>query len=426
MADEFQSNVEAQGALGNQSRKAIAFNALDKIYGPIAGDPAAALSLQEYGQREKTNPIAVQQAGATLAKTGAETTGLEQTNAFNTEMNPLTIAGKKQENEYNALAQPEKIAGLKAETAARTAQAGLTDAQAAQVGPDATSRRALEGAQAGQANAATAKTNFDVNTAKASQQRQATMGILSALTDTANSGGDVGAAFDKYASQIAQMEGVDQAHIAPLRQKLVDDPQGTIDALSSAIMGAASALPGKPGALSPVQQRAQQVDALQVAQQRTQAVPDAVDAAQALITKGMSDSAIVRKAKAQVPGTPEYNFEQQLKQISSNLSLDDLRSLRTSGLSLGRVNLAEFTASANAFANMDLGQDKPTLSANLARLKLTYGKINENLNADIKRLAVGIPGRRGDISTQRVEGQIYTDAKGNKAMWKDGKFVEQP
>lgn len=425
MADEFAQNAEAQSALGIQSRKTLAFNALDKIYGPIAGDPAAALTLQDYGQKEKTNPIAVQQASANLTKTGLENTGLAQTNAFNAEDNPLTIAGKKQENEYNALAAPEKIAGLKAEAAARTAQAGLTTAQTAQVAPDAQSRRTLEGAQAGEANATAAKTNLDVSTAKASQQRQATMGILSALTDAANNGADVGAEFDKYATQIAQMEGVDQAHIAPLRAKLVADPNGTINALSSAIVGAAAALPGKPGALSPVQQRAQQVDALQVAQQRTQAVPDAVDAATSLVSK-MSPSAIVRKAKAQVPGTPEYNFEQQLKQISSNLSLDDLRSLRTSGLSLGRVNLAEFTASANAFANMDLGQDPSTLNANLVRLKATYGKINENLNADIKRMSVGIPGRAGANATPRVEGQVYTDAKGNKAMWKDGKFVEQP
>ncbi len=35
-------------------------------YGPIAGDPDSALKLQEYGQPERTNPIAVEQRQADL------------------------------------------------------------------------------------------------------------------------------------------------------------------------------------------------------------------------------------------------------------------------------------------------------------------------------------------------------------------------
>lgn len=69
MADAAAEGAQAYGALSDAVRKSAAFNALSRAYGPAAGDPEADLQLQEYGQRQQTNPIAVQQAQANLTGT---------------------------------------------------------------------------------------------------------------------------------------------------------------------------------------------------------------------------------------------------------------------------------------------------------------------------------------------------------------------
>lgn len=61
-----QEGINAQQSVTDNARKTAAYNALVNTYGPIAGDPDSALKLQEYGQRERTNPIAVEQGQADL------------------------------------------------------------------------------------------------------------------------------------------------------------------------------------------------------------------------------------------------------------------------------------------------------------------------------------------------------------------------
>lgn len=420
MADQALEGVQAGNALAAAARKAAAFNALAKIYGPVAGDPEAALTMQSYGFNEKANPLKLQ--GLELGNRGTEleNVGKEQTNTFNAELNPLKIKAQQQENDLNTELNPLKVENEKLGNK-KTSQ---DIAQSAEAFP-------LE-QEGRRANIAAAKTQTAVaanqlNTARAQQERTAALGILSALSDAAENGGDVGATFDKYAPVIARMEGVDAAHMAPLRQLLVNDPQGTIDKLSAALQNFGAGT-GKAGALTPLQQRAQAVSSMQVIQERTAAVPGAINQALALVPK-MSGSAIIRKARADLPGTAEYQFGQLMHQLQTNLALDDLRSLRASGLSLGRVTNTEFTASANAFANMDLGQNPSLLSDNLRRLSATYGRINDNLSADIKRLGTGIPGIKSTASSaagkqQFVDGQVYQDANGNKARYQGGKWVE--
>jgi hypothetical protein len=95
--------TEQASALSADERKNAAFNALAKAYGPQAGDPDAALKMQQFGQHELTDPIAVQQAQADLTGKNLSNTGTQQT------------------NDYNALANPKKLTGLDLEN---TGQAG--------------------------------------------------------------------------------------------------------------------------------------------------------------------------------------------------------------------------------------------------------------------------------------------------------------
>lgn len=426
MADNTAEGVQIAGALTAAERKAEAFDALHHTFGAIAGDPERAQQLEDLSFSQQAHPLELE--GKRLSNAGAS-----QTYDFNALANPKTLAGKdlanegaalhnagtSQTNEYNALANPLDLAQKRA----ATAQTEQTTATAAAKLPG---ELAAQQANIAQSRAATAASQQTTGTARALQERQAAMGMVSALSDVATQGGDIGAAFDRLAPVIAKMENVDPTHLQQLRAAIVADPEAALGQLSSAIT-AAGAVTGKgaAGAANSPQARAGQVSALQVTQERTKAVPDSVKAAAALLPQ-MSGSAIIRKARALLPGSPEYNFEAALKQITTNLSLDDLRSLRTSGLSLGRVTNAEFTAASNAFANMDLGQDPRTLATSLIRLGETYKHINSNLDDDIARLSKGIPGKSAakKDTPQFQEGQVYKDSSGNRAKYVGGKWVE--
>lgn len=82
MADLTNEGIEAGNAFTAANRKAVAFNALSKAYGPeVAYDPVAARQAQEYKQSEITNPIAAQQAQANLESTqltNKDTAGTQQ------------------------------------------------------------------------------------------------------------------------------------------------------------------------------------------------------------------------------------------------------------------------------------------------------------------------------------------------------------
>lgn len=380
-AESFTEGVNASQNVINNWRKNKAMNALTKIYGDIAGDPEDALKMQDYQQKEQMNPLLVQ--GEQLKNTGADL-GNQKAAA------ELPYAGPKQQADV-------------AETQARTGLYGAqTDAQKAATPYIAAEKTAgIASTQAGTANTQqqTATGAFNLQQGKAQADRAQLGAILTTLTNTASTGGDIGAAFDKYAPIISSVTGGDPTKLSALRKRMVADPQNTIQDLYSGLLAQNLLMPGKTGAKNPMQDRAQQVAAMQVIGERTKAVPNTIAQAVALIPQ-MSGSAIIRKAKEKVPGTAEYKFDQLVQSVKSNLSLDDLRSLRTSGLSLGRTNIAEFTASANAFGNVDLGQDPRVLAQTLTRLGGTYNVINSTLQADIKRMSFGVPGLNAGQNAQ--------------------------
>jgi hypothetical protein len=424
---------EQASALSADERKNAAFNALAKAYGPQANDPDAALKMQQFGQHELTDPIAVQQAQADLTGKNLSNTGTQQTNDFNFLANPKKLTGLDLENtgKQDQNTQTEQTTDFDAQL-----QPGKVAQQGAQLDSTKAATRASNASTAA-SNAETAQRRFTLATDEGQADRTSAMGLLAGLSDVVNQGGDLGEAFDRLAPQIAKFEGTTPDHLQGLRAKLLQDPANTISQLGDAINAAnqaAAASKGGAGALNTLkfnEAKQAQVNALNVTAQRTQAVPAATDQALALVS-AMSASAILRKARAAIPGTPEYKFEQLVTQIKTNASLDDLRALRASGTSLGRVTNTEFTASANAFANLDLGQDPKMLAGNLGRLKSTYGVINDNLQADIARLSktsggnaakAPAPAAKAADGKKYVKDTVYQDAKGNKAKWDGTKFV---
>lgn len=114
-------------------RKNQAMNALTSIYGPIAGDPADALSLQTYGQNQQMNPLLVQQQ---QLKNAAD----QETNSFNalndplkTQQNQQTITTNNQTIASNAqklsIAQAQQVHGVLSGALSSLGQAaqGVTD-----------------------------------------------------------------------------------------------------------------------------------------------------------------------------------------------------------------------------------------------------------------------------------------------------------
>lgn len=376
-----QGDAAAQQAADN-FRKNKAMKALENIYGPVAGDPQDAIANQNYLQSTIMDPLKVK--AQELANTGTATANDQAAENldFSKKVDPLKLQGAQNEVNQGGIKTQQDQLDLDTN---RSLDPLKVDA----------ARLANQGAAINNQGGTIANATAGENLAslRGLKERQAAAGLLATLTNTYNNGGDLGATFDQMAPQIAAFEGVDPAHLGPLKDLLLRDPKGTIDKLQQAL--AATAPPtagGRAGsaaaAANTPQARSQQADALDVIHERTAAVPTTIDQANALIPK-MSGSAIIRKARAQIPGTPEYQFEQLVHSISSNLSLDDLRAVRQSGLSLGRTNIAEFQASANAFGNLDLGQDPAQLAGVLGRLKGSYGQINSNIAADIARLRSG-------------------------------------
>lgn len=414
--------LEFARGLASDERKEAAYNALSNAYGvALAGDPDTALKAQQYTQREQTNPIEVQQAQANLEGTGLENTG------------------KAQSNDYNALANPKKLAGLDLANDNTVANTDQTKAQTTRTNELLPGEVAQQGAQlretnaqTGLTNAQTANSRFTLNTAQAAQDRQSAMGILASLSDVASAGGDVGGKFDQLAPLIAKYEGVDPSHMAPLRAALVQDPVGTINKLSEAIQAAnltAIGANGKGGAGALAMMKFSQgqmslKDGLNFTQQRVAGVQPIVDQMTKLVPE-LSTIATIRKAKQEIPGTPEYKFHQLVEQLKPNLSLDDIRTLKASGTSLGRVTNQEMSMAANAMGNMDLGQDKSTISANLLRIGNTYKVVNSSIAKDIERIGTGggIVQKATAPSERFKEGGVYQDAQGNKAKFQGGKWI---
>lgn len=214
--------ADYQGALALNERKAAAYNAFNAQYGPgPAGDPAAALQLQSYGQHQQTDPIQVQQDQADLTGKNLTNTGLQQTNAFAASADPLKLTGlglantdaadknaqTEQTTRFAAQDQPLNMAKIRADTSLAGAEAGNASASAAQT----RQTTAMTGSNAEQ----TAKLGMVNQLMQAKQQASAVPG---ATPDSINAA--VQTAFQQMAPQLKTMTGVTPSHIDALGARL--------------------------------------------------------------------------------------------------------------------------------------------------------------------------------------------------------------
>lgn len=158
-------------ANANEARKRDAYNALSKVYGPIAGNPEAALQLQAYDTGQQTQPYKVESA-----RLGVEGQRLQNQSA-----------------EFNVEHQPEVF---------RTEQG-------------------LKGAQTNALNATTGLTGEKTTDARTLRELNAGVGMLGSINEIYDNGGtpaDAVAAFDRMAPNIATFGGVTPDHIGQIRQ----------------------------------------------------------------------------------------------------------------------------------------------------------------------------------------------------------------
>lgn len=261
MADEALQGVEAGNALSDASRKALAFNALAKVYGPIAGDPTAALQMQTYGYNQQANPLDLE--GKQLSNTGQA-----QTNAFNGALDPLKLAQQQEINNQAQLMDPLDVQGKKLgiqQDQSTVALGNLTVGQepqkfaADQAEVAARTQQARAGATESYSRAA--NTNQSTAMTGASQDRMAGQQILNDVNSVYANGGtsaDALAAYDAHAPTIAKMNGITPDHVAQLRQIIAQGPAATkqlSDALSGASGGGQSVTvagaKGQPGVVVP-------------------------------------------------------------------------------------------------------------------------------------------------------------------------------
>lgn len=374
---------EAQESIINtgidRGRKTAAYNALKSIYGDQAGDPDNWLKDTQAQANVEKQPFVAPQAAADVGQTTANTNYLN-----------ANTANAVETGKYIAPKSEADIAQSNAATGASQAQTATANAALPYVAPKAQAEIAASNAQTGQANASTNVLNTQAATAQGVQQRGAAAGLISTLSDTANKGGDMGAAFDQMAPQIAAMEGVDSAHLAPLRQMLIDDPTGTINKLQAGLQGInqqAIAGSGKANAAT-LQTPQEKAAAISVIRERTGNVPTQVLQAKALVPQ-FSGSATMRKINENIPGTAEYKFDQLMHSMKPNLALTDIQNMKATGLSLGRVTNMEMQAAGDAYANMDLGQQPDALVQNLDHINQVFSTVNGNLDQDIQRLGGG-------------------------------------
>lgn len=380
---------QAQAAWDAQQeefRRAAAYNALNRMYGPIAGNPDAALKMQSYDYNRQMQPLQIQNQQLTNEAVGQRNNYLKQSYPLLLENQGLSNTGQGITNNFNS----EKLDQAKLTTAGQ----------------------------------------------KALQLHGVLGGALDSLTSSLDGVTDPnqrGAIFDQTVARIAPLVGMDAdtaaQQLAADRQAVMQNGGAAITRLrgdlDSTIYSSLSpkdratilktqaqtelsnaklqteqqkqltAKYGKPGDLQ------KSIAAGQFLNDRVGNVIGTVNTTQSGTTQYGTDGLIGQayqlmaklpkdgaslKTMALVPGSDAYKLQGILDQISHNLSVDDLRNMKQSGLSLGRVTVAEFQAVSKAIANTDLGQGTDLLRTQLGRVGKLYGDLYQSNNNDIQTM----------------------------------------
>ena len=393
-----QQAVEAQNT---NIRRTMAFNALKKVYGDVAGDPAAALKMQEYGQNEQLNPIAVDQAKANLTGTNLENTGRSQTNALNAAMNPEKIAQAQETTRE----QPQIF---QTDQAAKKAQTGLTQASTAHV-------------------------NVETQTAKQalSDQQNATAGrVLNGLVSLRDQGGDYVAAYQRLAPTLVKMGVIPADRAGVIGQAIQtkpdyldqlvqamgygagakgmtmvpasDDPRVMVSVPTSSLPKSqpgvqytanrqTGAIEGHPVTGTP---QAQKFEAGQrtvnqemgkarlsydQSEVRFKTTQDNISQALSLVQSGAG----LNSLSAVIPGTPAANLKAVLNSVHSDMVNTVIQGFKEStpkgqASGVGRVMQAEIKLWEDAFASTQQSSSPTILRANLQRLQQITGQLQQS------------------------------------------------
>jgi hypothetical protein len=203
----FKNYQDSTQAAITSARQTGAYNALAQQYGPVAGDPDAAIKMQEFGQRQLTNPIDVQQKQASLTGTNLENTGRAETNSYNAQAHPLEIAQKTEANRE----QPLQFNSEQQQRAASTASMRAT---AAHTGVE------------------TQTAQFALN----EPQAAVTARVVNALSDARDKGADPSATFQSLAPALVQQGVMTKEHAVSLATAIRTNP-AVIDQLPQMLGG---------------------------------------------------------------------------------------------------------------------------------------------------------------------------------------------
>lgn len=383
--------TEANQALVNNYWHNQAQQALAATYGPMAGNPQAALQMQQYNYLGSLDPELVQ--AQQLANTG-------------TQIENTTQAGLSP-SKISAGQSAAQQAGAAAQVATGTAPGVIGATNATNTGVAQTAVPAAQAALTQQQNTATQGT-VGTQAIVAQQHVRAMSAFTSAATDALNAGQQPEAAFatGRNAALAAGADPADVDHAASMyHDQFVQAPQATLDGLMSQTLAAQKS---QLATLSPTQRIELQkagidyqktnADLVSQTQKNFQAARDQEDAylqkagplgtqvagihagqdalanMQKLIDSGQISANGMAKSLKEgfIAGSPEAQFKEYADQASAALSLDQMQALKAAsgGSASGIRNSKEFSAAGDALANFDVKNLSPTqLSQQIANAK---------------------------------------------------------
>lgn len=106
--------------------------------------------------------------------------------------------------------------------------------------------------------------------------------------------------------------------------------------------------------------------------------------------------AIRRRVDAQLPGSDIARLKQQIKPLASNIGLDRLVELKSSGATLGAVSNFELQTLQTTLANLEQVDDPEQLLRDLNFIRTTFTKIDQNLAQDGLSLSDVVDAPQGD------------------------------
>jgi hypothetical protein len=372
----------------NFIRKTRALNALAKVYGPEALDPASFQTVEA---------ARVNQANA------------NRTNA----LAPLEVQQKEQE-----IAQAEQINPLLVQEKQQTIDAGAQSLQTGQIKLDAT---------------------------KAAMYQQGLGTLHSMMSDALAAGKAPEKVWNGAMASVQKLTGVKPEQFAPYREQFMANPQATVEQLGSQFAAAQQAavtpkqrvemqklgmeiqkVQAETGRAVAQTAKAEKEAALKEAEQAA-IVPDLTkqyinhdriaERVKGLLDQVGPDGSVTpgqitvaldkaadlsetpwrNAAGSYVPGSAFQQYYAAIEPITDQLSLIDLQNMKGAGVTFGRVTNVEFQALGKAYQNLtNPNQSRSQFLRNLAQVRKTLPKVLAGYRIEQEMLKKQIQAAGGD------------------------------